>query len=505
MEDYEMKSANKTIRSFTKGFLCVLISAGVLLSAAACGGGNESEQTDDTTNVQKDIGTEIPVIVDGDSDYQVVYPAGIISPTKKIYTNFKSYVRSATGFTFNMVADTTEQVDKEILIGLTNRPASADAYAKLGKNQFSFSLSGNSIVIAAYDDNCMDLALETFAENFGSEDKLSVFTGSFPVTYQCDDEFSEVVIDNTRNIEGDDPYVINHDGYYYYCWSSGGVMVAQISNLNNIVKDGGKQVFSASQNGFDSVWAPELHYIDGNWYIYVAMCKGTSDNAMHRMYCLKGTSQDPTDPFELVGQVTDPTNKWAIDGTVFKYHDELYTVWSGWQGDTDGIQNLYIAHMSNPWTIDSERVLISAPTTWDGITKNPSVNEGPCAIVCGDTVYILYSGNGSWTDDYCIGYLSCSDGDLLNASSWKKYARALLTKSEQIYGPGHCSVTTADDGSYQLIYHANLVSGTGWSGRSVRVQKLLVSENGIALETKKALESTLPVFKKKILVGIVEE
>lgn len=285
-----MKPANKTIRSFTKGLLCVLLSAGVIFSATACGGGNDPVQTTDTSNVREDPGTEIPVIVDGDSGYQVVYPADIISATKKIYTKFKTYVRSATGFSFNMVADTTEQVEKEILIGRTNRVASAEAYAKLGENQFSFSLSGNSIVIAAYDDNCMDLALETFAENYGSEDKLSVFTGSFPVTYQCENEYAEVVIDNTRNVEGDDPYVINHDGYYYYCWSDGGVKVAKISNLDNIVKTAGKQVFSSSQNGFQSVWAPELHYIDGNWYIYVAMCKGTSDNAMHRMYCLKGTT-----------------------------------------------------------------------------------------------------------------------------------------------------------------------------------------------------------------------
>ena len=41
---------------------------------------------------------------------------------------------------------------------------------------------------------------------------------------------------------------------------------------------------------------------------------------------------------------------------------QLYFIWSGWEGDTNVRQNLYIARMSNPWTIDSNRVEIARPT-----------------------------------------------------------------------------------------------------------------------------------------------
>jgi hypothetical protein len=47
-----------------------------------------------------------------------------------------------------------------------------------------------------------------------------------------------------------------------------------------------------------------------------------------------------------------------------------------------------------------------------------------------------------------------------------------MTKAEGAYGPGHCSFVTDYEGSLWVIYHANLVSGSGWSGRSCRAQKV---------------------------------
>ena len=68
--------------------------------------------------------------------------------------------------------------------------------------------------------------------------------------------------------------MIEHDGYYYYCWSENGVKVTRLKSLAKITKEGGKQVFRQQSGNFERVFAPELHYIDGAWYIYVAMCVG---------------------------------------------------------------------------------------------------------------------------------------------------------------------------------------------------------------------------------------
>ena len=305
-----------------------------------------------------------------------------------------------------------------------------------------------------------------------------------PIT---DVEESSVVyktVQNPVDATGNDPWVVSHEGKYYYCWSggangTGGVRVARIPSIDKVTTAGYKQVYVAPPNTMYSheYWAPELHYIQGEWYIYVAADDGKNEN--HRMYVLKGTSQDPTDPFEMVGQITDPTNKWAIDGTVVTVKDELYFVWSGWEGDTNVAQNLYIAHMSNPWTIDSERTLISEPYhAWERF-GDPKVNEGPTALYHGDDTFIAYSASGSWTDQYCIGYLTLVGDDPLDAASWKKNALpAFRQKPGVAYGPGHCSFATAIDGSIWMIYHANLESGTSWGGRSCWIAPVTFKKDG---------------------------
>ena len=108
------------------------------------------------------------------------------------------------------------------------------------------------------------------------------------------------------------------------------------------------------------LWAPEVMYLQGKWYAYFAADDG--DNNHHRMYVLENASPDPMKgEWTFKGQINDSTNKWAIDGDVYEYNNQLYMVWSGWKDDINGEQDIYIAKMSNPWTISSPRVRISKP------------------------------------------------------------------------------------------------------------------------------------------------
>ncbi len=293
---------------------------------------------------------------------------------------------------------------------------------------------------------------------------------------------------------GADPWVIQHEGYYYYCYSLGiGVGIKKMSSMTEIANDGAWVYLAPQDSAYSSeYWAPELHYINGEWYIYVAADDGNNDN--HRMYVLRGTSQDPTQVYEMVGVITDSTNKWAIDGTVMTLNGELYFVWSGWEGDVNVAQNIYIAHMSNPWTIDGERVLLSAPTyDWERV-GNPYVNEGPAALTHDGKSFIVYSASGSWTDDYCLGMLTFTGDDPLNPDHWEKSETPVFKKRAGVaYGPGHCSFTTACDGSVWMIYHANLVSGSGWDGRSVWLAPVTFGSDGMPKFGKPAKAVSLPV------------
>ena len=265
---------------------------------------------------------------------------------------------------------------------------------------------------------------------------------------------------------GNDPWLIFHEGCYYYCLSSmGGICVARIENIYDIDKAKIINVWAPPENTAYSkeLWAPELHYLDGEWYIYFAADNGKNEN--HRMYVLKGTSQNPLDEFVFMGQITDSSDKWAIDGTVMQHKNKMYFVWSGWPGNVDGAQNLYIAEMSDPCTISSERMKISLPEkTWE--KRGMPLNEGPVAIEHNGTMHIVYSASGSWTDDYCLGMLTLAGSDPMVPAAWEKSEFPILTKSDKVFGPGHCSFTVSPDGEQTwIIYHANSVPGTGWNGR----------------------------------------
>lgn len=293
--------------------------------------------------------------------------------------------------------------------------------------------------------------------------------------------------------QANDPYLIQHGDTYYYIYTKGTylkvTLVDDPTRLDYYDVTTAKTVYTAPEGTMWSkeYWAPELHYIDGEWYIYVAADDGVNDN--HRMYVLKGTSQNPLEPFEMVGKLSDPSDKWAIDGTVLQYKGELYHIWSGWQGDANVQQNLYIAHMSDPCTIDSERVMLSYPSqAWE--CQVYPINEGPQILLKGDTVHIIYSASASWEDDYCLAALTYrpEQGDIMDPAAWIKTG-PLLTKGEQAYGPGHCSLIKSPDGTEDyVIYHANRASHTGWAGRSGRMQRF-------------TWDGDMPVFGEPALCG----
>jgi len=276
---------------------------------------------------------------------------------------------------------------------------------------------------------------------------------------------------------GADPWVVKQGGKYYYCYAHRGVHVSCADNIHLISEREGKRVYLAPEGTMYSkeYWAPELHFIRGRWYIYVAADDG--DNYNHRMYCLRALTDDPMGEYEMVGKISDATDKWAIDATVWQYGDRLFFIWSGWEGDINVEQDLYIAEMSEPTTISSARVRISRPEyEWEKRSCGgdlPTVNEGPAILEHGGVTHLIYSASGSWSDDYCLGMLTFRGGDPLDPKCWIKSGKPVFSKADGAFGPGHCSFVKSPSGEDDyVVYHANLVSGSSWGGRSVRVQKI---------------------------------
>ena len=214
---------------------------------------------------------------------------------------------------------------------------------------------------------------------------------------------------------GPDPWVIQKDTNYYYTNTFGNrVAIYKTSKMSKLKNATLITVWSAPATGPYSkdIWAPEIHFLQNKWYIYFAADDG--NNANHRIYVLENSSSDPlTGTWEFKGKIADTTNdKWAIDASEFDYNGQQYLLWSGWPGDVDGQQNIYIAKLKDPWTIEGNRVMISTPAYgWEMNGAPPAVNEGPEILKnAAGKIFLIYSASGCWTDDYALGMLSLKDG-----------------------------------------------------------------------------------------------
>jgi GH43 family beta-xylosidase len=152
---------------------------------------------------------------------------------------------------------------------------------------------------------------------------------------------------------GPDPWVVTHNGFYYYMnTTSKNLTVWKTRDITDLAHAEKKVVWTPPADGPYSkeLWAPELHRLGGKWYIYFAADAGKNES--HRIYAVENTADDPLEgEWTYKGKVADATDKWAIDASVFEDRGQKYIVWSGWEGDNDGEQRIFLAHLKYPWTI----------------------------------------------------------------------------------------------------------------------------------------------------------
>ena len=284
---------------------------------------------------------------------------------------------------------------------------------------------------------------------------------------------------NPLKNSGPDPWVATRNGWYYYMNSTGRNLTIWKTRRIEDLANAQKTVVWTPPEGQPysrELWAPELHRLDGKWYIYFAADAGHNED--HRIYVVENGSEDPTEgTWTFKGKVADASDKWAIDATVLEpsagTHGKMYMIWSGWEGDVNGVQSIYIARLKNPWTIEGRRTRISTPQyAWekvgdldatDGRTvqdlPHVDVNEGPEVLEHGGKVFVVYSGSACWTNYYELGMVTASlNADLLELASWTKSAQPMFRQNPQggAFGTGHNGFFKSPDGTEDwIIYHAN--------------------------------------------------
>ncbi|PXV52390.1 Beta-xylosidase, GH43 family [Dyella jiangningensis] len=263
---------------------------------------------------------------------------------------------------------------------------------------------------------------------------------------------------------GPDPWVTQRDGVYYYTSTQGDhIALRKTTDMTHLADAMPVVVWRPPAQGPNShsIWAPELHFLDGKWYLYYSASDKAHDDDAHRhVGVLENASPDPTQ-----GQWIDKgmlkTHLAGIDGTVFDHHGKRYFVYSAYVGDHS---DLIIAPMINPWTLGEPQVDIARPTyAWEmqggrKILEAPEFIEGPQG-----QVFLTYSASACWSDGYSLGLLSAApNADLLAPASWRKSPIQALASSPArgFYAPGHNGFFKSADGEDWIIFHAN--GGPDW-------------------------------------------
>lgn len=305
-----------------------------------------------------------------------------------------------------------------------------------------------------------------------------------------------------------DPYITKGpDGYYYFTASYPAkndvlhgydrIILRRSETVLGLATAEEKTVWLAHKNGIMArhIWAPEIHFIGGKWYIFFAA--GDSDGIWNiRPYVLQCEGTDPyNDPWTEKGKVqpsegdTVSFNSFSLDMTYFEHKGKHYLIWAEIIGDS----SLFMAETdpAAPWKLTGKPILLTKPE-YDWEKVNHKVNEGASVLKTDDKVYVFFSASGTGAE-YCMGRISAdTDADLMNPSSWTKLPRPVLETADLKgeAGPGHNSFVRDEDGELLLVYHARPEShlkgecGTFCSEslydpcRHARIKKVRFDENG---------------------------
>ena len=152
------------------------------------------------------------------------------------------------------------------------------------------------------------------------------------------DRATESIYNKPWIMQRADPYVYRHtDGTYYFTASIpayDGIVLRRADSLKGLAEAPEKEIWHKHESGIMSchIWAPELHYINGGWYIYYA--GGDKDDVWEiRPYVLECLDEDPMTgnwvakgKMKRAGEDELSFEAFSLDGTVFANKGQWYYI-----------------------------------------------------------------------------------------------------------------------------------------------------------------------------------
>ncbi|RDW84951.1 putative glycoside hydrolase family 43 [Coleophoma cylindrospora] len=241
-----------------------------------------------------------------------------------------------------------------------------------------------------------------------------------------------------RSPDGSDPFIVYTGGYYYFLtttWTD--VEITRATTLEGLKTGTKKVVYSTSTaSRCCNVWSPEVHYINGVWYIYYT-AGISADLTGQRINVLTGGAT-PWDTFTYTGQLF---GQWSIDATVLRFTTGNYLVFSCMANSQ---QCLCIAPLNTPTSLGTVEVLSYPTNAWEQV--GAAVNEAPAALYHGGKTMLTYSASYCWTASYQLGLLTWNGGDPMLRASWVKTG-PVFSSANGNYGTGSNGFFTSPDGT----------------------------------------------------------
>ncbi|PJE97281.1 alpha-arabinofuranosidase [Streptomyces carminius] len=319
---------------------------------------------------------------------------------------------------------------------------------------------------------------------------LAVLVAAVPARAAVPDS-PAVHFTNPIALQRADPHVFRHtDGYYYFTATVPAydrIVLRRATTLQGLSTAPETTIWTRHATGEMGahIWAPEIHFIDGKWYVHFSA--GTAEDVWKiRPYVLESSAANPlTGTWTEKGRIRLPLDTFSLDATTFTHNGTRYLSWAQNDPAVGSGTSIFLARMSNPWTISGTPARISTPThAWE--TAGHRVNEAPAVIRRGGKVFMTFSASAT-DSNYCLGLLTAdATADLMRPASWTKSPRPVLSSNDATgqYGPGHNSFTTSEDGrSDILVYHSRDyrdISGDPLDdpNRRTRYQKLYWNADG---------------------------
>ena len=310
-----------------------------------------------------------------------------------------------------------------------------------------------------------------------------------------------------------DPFITKgSDGYYYFTASypmygendSEGydrIILRRAKKIADLAYAEEKVIWNEkeSDTAFRFIWAPEIHEINGKWYVLFA-ASGSNNNVWdidcHIIMC---SGKDPyNDTWNDIGKFKACEDDnfsfrgFSLDMTHFECNGKHYVAWA----QNGGNSNVYIATVNpdEPWKTTCKAVLLTKPE-YDWERVNIPVNEGPAAMIHDGKIFLTFSASATGPE-YCLGMMYADvNADLTDINSWTKLDKPILTSNDLDgeYGPGHNSFVKDENGDWIFVYHSRdeacYRGNCGFAGqdplydpcRSARIRKVRWNSDSIPI------------------------